>query len=101
MDVDDHDKQKSTSIVVLKGKAAQHNSGAACQTLSVPTAANQNQNNSTNTRRRKAEDKMAMIFIAIVTGWLVTNFPRILLNFQEVIFVEDVQLCLDSGPVDP
>ena len=44
--------------------------------------------NINNAKRRKAEDKMAMIFIAIVTGWLVTNFPRICLNFQEVLNVE-------------
>ena len=51
--------------------------------------------------KRKAEDKMAMIFIAIVTGWLVTNFPRILLNFQEVIFVNKIQRCILGYPDNP
>ena len=57
-----------------------------------------NQNKSNNAKRRKAEDKMAMIFIAIVTGWLVTNFPRICLNFQEVLNVEKQQICMEQYP---
>ena len=57
-----------------------------------------NQNKSNNAKRRKAEDKMAMIFIAIVTGWLVTNFPRICLNFQEVLNVEKQQKCMELHP---
>lgn len=114
MDIDDHDVQKSTSIAILQKTGNKKNVVTTQITpnkaaiISAPPAPNQMQNKSTNARRRKAEDKMAMIFIAIVTGWLVTNFPRILLNFQEVIHVEDVQKCLDarmqgnySGPPDP
>merc|ERR1712223_109538 len=41
---------------------------------------------------------MAMIFIAIVTGWLVTNFPRICLNFQEVLNVKKQQKCMELHP---
>ena len=65
---------------------------------SPTTATNQIQNKSNNARRRKAEDKMAMIFIAIVTGWLVTNFPRICLNFQEVLNVDNMQACMEKNP---
>ena len=69
--------------------------------VTSPTNPNQIQNKSNNARRRKAEDKMAMIFIAIVTGWLVTNFPRICLNFQEVLNVEHMHACMDTYPNSP
>ena len=59
------------------------------------------QNKSNNARRRKAEDKMAMIFIAIVTGWVVTNFPRICLNFQEVLNVDNMRACMEEYPNSP
>ena len=48
-------------------------------------------------KRRKAEDQMAMIFVAIVTNFLVTNFPRILLNFHEVLVIENYMICSEAG----
>lgn len=50
-----------------------------------------------NAKRRKAEDKMAMIFVAIVTGFLVTNFPRIFLNFHEVVVLAEAMACSSAG----
>ena len=66
--------------------------------ITSPTTTVTNQNKSNNAKRRKAEDKMAMIFIAIVTGWLITNFPRICLNFQEVLNVNKQQECMKQRP---
>ena len=45
-------------------------------------------------RRRKTEDKMAMIFIAIVSCFLVTNFLRIFLNFHEAITINQATECI-------
>lgn len=50
-----------------------------------------------NARRRKAEDKMAMMFVAIVTGFLMTNFPRILLNFHEILVFDNAMACNSAG----
>ena len=69
--------------------------------VTTPSTQTQIQAKSNNARRRKAEDKMAMIFIAIVTGWVVTNFPRICLNFQEVLNLEDIRACIDEYPNNP
>ena len=74
-----------------------HNAGKDGSSKTIP---NQVHTKSNNARRRKAEDKMAMIFIAIVTGWLFTNFPRIFLNFQEILNVEHVQACMDAFPMN-
>ena len=46
-----------------------------------------------NAKRRKAEDKMAMIFVAIVTGFFVTNLPRILLDLHEILIFDMVVAC--------
>ena len=48
-------------------------------------------------KRRKAEDQMAMMFVAIVSNFLVTNFPRILLNFHEMFVIETFFTCSDAG----
>ena len=53
--------------------------------------------NSTNMRRRKAEDKLAITFVAIVTGFLVTNFPRIFLNFHEILVFDNMMACTKAG----
>ena len=50
-----------------------------------------------NSKRRKAEDKMAMIFIAIVAGFLITNCLRIMLNFHEVIVFDSAMACSAAG----
>ena len=52
---------------------------------------------SSNVRRRRAEDKMAMIFVAIVIGFLISNFPRIFLNFHEVITQDNSVECMKAG----
>ena len=83
-----------TSIAKIENT---HNAGPVGSSKNIP---NQVQTKSNNARRRKAEDKMAMIFIAIVTGWLFTNFPRIFLNFQEILNVEHVQACMDAFPMN-
>lgn len=83
-----------TSIAKIENT---HNTGTVDSSRTIP---NQVQAKSNNARRRKAEDKMAMIFIAIVTGWLFTNFPRIFLNFQEILNVEHVQACMDAFPMN-
>jgi len=46
-----------------------------------------------NAKRRKAEDKMAMIFVAIVTGFLLTNLPRVLLDLHELLVFETAVAC--------
>ena len=99
--------QKSASIVTtneigssktsLAKIESTHNAGTVGSSKTIP---NQVHTKSNNARRRKAEDKMAMIFIAIVTGWLFTNFPRIFLNFQEILNVEHVQACMDAFPMN-
>ena len=53
--------------------------------------------NNSNIRRRKAEDKLAITFVAIVTGFLVTNFPRIFLNFHEILVFENMMACTKAG----
>ena len=100
---------KSASIVTVKDNGISNNKNVITRTeishnnkpkgipITSPTTTATNQNKSNNAKRRKAEDKMAMIFIAIVTGWLVTNFPRICLNFQEVLNVEKLQLCIQHS----
>ena len=50
-----------------------------------------------NNRRRRAEDRLALTFVAIVVGFLVTNFPRIFLNFHEVLVFEDSMACMSAG----
>ena len=52
---------------------------------------------SSNAKRRRAEDKMAMIFVAIVIGFLISNFPRIFLNFHEVITHDTAVECMKAG----
>ena len=52
---------------------------------------------SSNVKRRRAEDKMAMIFVAIVIGFLISNFPRIFLNFHEVITHDTAVECMKAG----
>ncbi len=68
-------------------------SNSAAVQAAAATERQQLQQKASNARRRKAEDKMAMIFVAIVTGFLLTNFPRILLNFHEVVIFDDVMAC--------
>ena len=36
---------------------------------------------------------MAMIFVAIVTGFFVTNLPRILLDLHEILIFDMVVAC--------
>ena len=50
-----------------------------------------------NAKRRRAEDKMAMIFVAIVTGFLASNFPRVFLNFHEVMVLDNAMACSSAG----
>lgn len=66
---------------------------------STPAAAphHPHKSKASNAKRRKAEDKMAMIFVAIVTAFLVTNFPRIFLNFHEVVIFNDAMACSSAG----
>ena len=67
---------------------------------STPTKANPSSNGSSSNKgntRRKAEDKMAMIFVAIVTGFMVCNAPRIFLNFHEIYVLETAKECQDNG----
>ncbi|TRY67132.1 hypothetical protein TCAL_11133 [Tigriopus californicus] len=40
---------------------------------------------------------MAMIFVAIVTGFLLSNSPRILLNFHEVVVLDNAMACSRAG----
>ena len=54
-------------------------------------------NASNNAGRRKAEDRLAILFTAIVTGFLVTNFPRILLNFHEIWVFDNMMECTEAG----
>lgn len=55
------------------------------------------ENKASNAKRRRSEDKMAMIFVAIVTGFLLSNFPRILLNFHEVVVLDNAMACSSAG----
>ena len=101
---------KSASIVRIKDNGSSNQKNVITKTeispntrpkgipITSPATTATNQNKSNNAKRRKAEDKMAMIFIAIVTGWLVTNFPRICLNFQEVLNVNKQQECMKLHP---
>ena len=101
---------KSASIVRIKDNGSSNQKNVITKTeispnnrpkgipITSPTTTVTNQNKSNNAKRRKAEDKMAMIFIAIVTGWLITNFPRICLNFQEVLNVNKQQECMKQHP---
>ena len=63
----------------------------------VVATSNNERTKATHAKRRKAEDKMAMIFIAIVTGFLLSNFPRIFLNFHEVWVLEHAMTCSSNG----
>ena len=91
----DSRSNKKTQITT---EIASNRSSIRSPSISTP---NPIQNKSNNARRRKAEDKMAMIFIAIVTGWVVTNFPRICLNFQEVLNVDNMRACMEEYPNSP
>ena len=84
---------RTPSVVILSGK--DENDGKVTVTATPPSTPNQQKTN--NAKRRKTEDKMAMIFIAIVTGFLVTNFPRIFLNFHEVLVIDHVKACSAAG----
>ena len=54
-------------------------------------------NAASNNRCCKAEDRLAILFSAIVTGFLVTNFPRILLNFHEIWVFDNMTACSIAG----
>lgn len=50
-----------------------------------------------NARRRRVEDRMAILFMGIVTFFLLCHFPRILLNFYEMLVIEQAMACSEMG----
>ena len=84
-----------TFFLLLSSCTSLKPNGVESAALLRPSSPNNyaNKEKATNAKRRKAEDKMAMIFVAIVTGFLICNFPRILLNFHEVIVFDQAMAC--------
>lgn len=50
-----------------------------------------------NAKRRKVEDRLALLFMGIVALFLVCHFPRILLNFYEMVVIESAMECANQG----
>ena len=50
-----------------------------------------------NAKRRKVEDRLALLFMGIVALFLVCHFPRILLNFYEMVVIEGAMECSKQG----
>jgi hypothetical protein len=50
-----------------------------------------------NARRRRTEDRMAVLFMGIVVVNLICHFPRILLNFYEMMVIEEAMACAAVG----
>ncbi len=50
-----------------------------------------------NAKRRRVEDRMAILFMGIVFVNLVCHFPRILLNFYEMMVIEKAMACSEAG----
>ncbi|CAB4058994.1 unnamed protein product [Lepeophtheirus salmonis] len=47
--------------------------------------------------RRRVEDKMALLFMSIVLAFLICNFPRIYLNFHEIMILDNAMACYEAG----
>ena len=69
--------------------------------VSFPNTRHQTQLNSIEAGRRRPEDKMAVVLIVIVTVWLITNLPRICLDFEEVLSIETMHACMEHHPSNP
>ncbi len=67
---------KRSSCSSTNTAAADQATAAAAAAAASARARLQLQQKTNNARRRKAEDKMAMIFVAIVTCFLLSNSPR-------------------------
>ena len=50
-----------------------------------------------NARRRRVEDRMALLFMGIVGFFLFCHFPRIVLNFYEMMVIEQAMQCFRDG----
>lgn len=50
-----------------------------------------------NAKRRKVEDRMAILFMGIVAAFFLCHFPRILLNFYEMLVIERAMACTAAG----
>jgi hypothetical protein len=50
-----------------------------------------------NVRRRRVEDRLAVLFMGIVAVYLVCHFPRVLLNFYEMLVIERAMACNRLG----
>ena len=74
-----------------------NNNNNMTQQLSSSENSNNNEVAQMNFGRRIVEDKMALLFMGIVFGFLVCNFPRIYLNFHEIIILDHAMACYDSG----
>ncbi|TRY76222.1 hypothetical protein TCAL_14732 [Tigriopus californicus] len=61
------------------------------------TAASSDPSRMSNARRRRVEDRMAILFMGIVTFFLLCHFPRILLNFYEMLVIEQAMACSKMG----
>ncbi len=44
-------------------------------------------------RRRRVEDRLAVLFMGIVAAYLLCHFPRVLLNFYEMLVIEQAMAC--------
>ena len=52
-----------------------------------------NTNNAANENRRKAEDKLAIIFLVIILGFIFCHFPRVAIDVHEIATLEHFNLC--------
>ena len=52
-----------------------------------------NTNNTANENRRKAEDKLAIIFLVIILGFIFCHFPRVAIDVHEIATLEHFNLC--------
>jgi len=46
-----------------------------------------------NAKRRRVEDRLAILFMGIVAAFLICHFPRVLLNFYEMLVIEQAMAC--------
>ena len=54
-------------------------------------------NSASTENRRQKEDNLAVIFMAIVIGFLVCHFPRIFLSLHEMLVIKNTMACTNLG----
>ena len=52
---------------------------------------------SANEKRRKADDKLAVIFLVIISSFIFCHFPRVAMDVHEIITLVDSNICAENN----